>query len=271
MSAGVRVSARTKAILFGGLALVAVLYALIRLGVGGENGPVVISDVGETAIGLVGAAFILYVAWTFRGQPFARPWTLIGLGLGAFALGDLVWTIIEVGMGKEPPYPGLPDLFYVFQYLFMGAGLIITALAYRGLVDLKAPLAGATAVTVFLAVFVSWLVLMPIVTDSEVELAEKALSVFYPLGDLLLLLGPTLVIIFMVSRLGGGALARPWWAVAAGIAVMAASDTAFSYLEWHDLYESGMIVDVGWMAGGVFLATAASLARDLVAPRARPT
>jgi hypothetical protein len=44
---------------------------------------------------------------------------------------------------------------------------------------------------------------------------------------------------------------------------MALADALYVHLDWHGEYFSGHPIDGGWMLGGILLAIAASVARDV--------
>lgn len=258
------VSNRTIAVAAIGLATVLVIFLLINFKVGGDRGVLVASDVGEFLIVAASACVVFSTAFGFqRGDAVRRQWMLIGIGVSLFAVGDLAWTFIEVIQRTEPPYPGLPDVFYITEYFFFGTGIVLAALAYRRLVSVRWPLIATGLITSALAALLYATILRPILLETDIGLLEKALSLFYPAADLLLELTPAVLIILIVAQLRGGRLGWPWWAVAVGILMTALADSGFSYLELHDLYQSGMVTDYGWMLGHVFIAIGASLARDV--------
>jgi diguanylate cyclase len=264
------VSRRTWTILAAGLGMTALVYVLILLKLGGEFGQTVTSDIGGIIVVGFAAIVVLLSAGSFKpGEPFRRLWVLIGAGICMYVVGDLIWTVIEVGMRGEVPYPGFSDIFYVLEYVFLGAGIIMAAVGYRRLIDVRAPLAMAAGLTALLGVALYFGVLKDVFT-TQAPFGEKALNIFYPSGDLLLELMPALFIAFVVARLGRGRLARPWWAVAVGVAILAVADSSFSWLSAHDLYASGNVVDMGWMAGHTLIAVGASLAVDEIVPAPTP-
>ncbi len=255
------VSNRTVVIEAVGALATAVIYALTESQVGGEAGARLTLDFGDLVVIAGSAAVVLGVAYTFwPGEPLRRQWTLIGLGVASFAMGDLVWTIIEDVQRRPVPYPGPADIFYVAEYFFLGVALLSAALAYgrvggmrrAGVVAALVAVAAGTPITLFL--------LRDILTDSTLALGEKLLSTFYPLADVLLLLAPAILIVTVVGR---GKMAWPWWLVAAAVVLIAVSDCAYSWLEQQDMYRSGHLVDYGWMLAHVMIATAASLAKDV--------
>ncbi|MHB1340526.1 MAG: hypothetical protein ACYC77_05765 [Coriobacteriia bacterium] len=267
MSAVGTFSRRTWTILAFGVAMALAVQMLVMSGIGGEAVTTAISDFGGVIIVGMAAIITIRTALAFGpGEALRRQWLFVGLGIALYVMGDLLWTYIEVIQQADVPYPGLPDVFYVSLYAFLGYGLVSAAWAYRGLVDVKRPLVMSAIVSLGAAAALYFVLLKDIFADPEVLMLEKVLDVYYPLADTLLLLGPALFIVFVVSQLGRGALGTPWRFVVAGAAVLAVADTLYQWLEWQELYQSGHIVDLGWMLGYVFIAVGASTMRDLILP-----
>lgn len=222
-----------------------------------------VSDVGGILV--IGAAglFVLATAmrWS-RGDAVRWQWTLVGLTALIYMVGDIVWAYYEVYKSVDPPYPGLPDVFYILMYVTLGVAVIWAGVAYRFAVSPKRPfvlsLIGSLAVLAAVAVFLA----VPLATAPETSLAERALSAFYPVADVALGIGPALFVLLMARGLGRGKLARPWMAVAAGAVLIAVADSGYALLQLKSAYQSGNPIDIGWMLGFTMFAMGASLARD---------
>lgn len=266
------VSLRTLGLFGGGIAAIVAIAATIASGIGGDSFSLAVSDLGELAIVLASACYVLWVAASFSpGEPVRRQWLLVGLGMLAFASGDAVWTYYEVLLRVDPPYPGAPDLFYLLEYPLLALALMQAGLAYRGLVPLRRASVGS-AVAVGLALVALWFGLLQphILFAADVALAERAISAFYPAADVLLYLGPALFVALVVQGLGRGRLSWPWWSVVFGVTLLALADTGYSWLSTYDLYRSGSLIDYGWSAGHLFLAVGASLVYDIAHPHTVP-
>lgn len=261
-----RVSARSWALLLGGFVVVALIATLIAMGVGGESGVIALSDFGELFVVGVSAVWILWVSKRLGTGSVGRPWLLIGLGVLAFAIGDAVWTYFEVIRAVEPAYPGPPDLFYMIEYPLVAAGVLSAGLAYRSLVDLKRPAITAAALALVAAAVMWFGLIAPHVLSQDLPAAEKFVSAYYPLADVLLLFGPAVFVALVVGSLGRGILAWPWRTVAAGVVVLALADAGYSWLQTYNLYESGSFIDYGWSIGMLLMAFGSALALDIARP-----
>lgn len=259
------VSATTWVTFSIALLAVAIIATLIAFEVGGEFGVMAASDIGEVlVVGMTAIVLVLAARRLGASTSVGRPWLLIGVGALCYAVGDIVWSVIELGMKAEVPYPGLPDLFYMLEYPLVAAGVLSAGLAFRGLVDIRRPLAIASVSGLALAAVVYFGLLRPYVLfDPEIGGGEKFLSALYPIADVLLMVAPAIFVIAIVSTLGGGRLAWPWWAVAVGALLIAASDTGYSWLSVYDMYASGSIIDYGWSLGHAFMMLGGLFALDL--------
>lgn len=263
-------SRRTWTVLVMGIIAAAIVQLMVASGIGGEAASTAISDVGGVLVIGMAAAVTIRTALAFgAGESLRFQWLAIGAGIAMYVMGDLVWTYIETMQGLDPPYPGVPDVFYVAAYVFLGYGIISAALAYRGLVRMKMPLIGSAVIGLVSVIAIYVVLVRDIIIDPSVGLLEKALTAFYPVGDTLLLMAPAVFIVLVVSQLGRGAIGVPWRFVVAGVAILAVADALYQWLEWQGLYSTGHPVDLGWMIGYVLLATGASLMRDLILPATR--
>lgn len=263
------ISTNTLAVFGAAVALVVLIAVLIALEVGGDAGVVAVADIGEVLV--VGLAAVVILMTARRLGPTSsvgRPWLLMGLGALSYTVGDIVWTVIEVGLGREVPYPGVPDFFYLLEYPLVAVGVLSAGLAFRGLVDIRRPAIIATVTGLATSAAVYFGLLAPFVLfDPEVALGEKLLSALYPVGDVALMFTTSVFVVAVVASLGGGRLAWPWWAVAAGALLIALADTGYAWLSVYDLYESGSVIDYGWSLGHAFMMLGALISRDLATTR----
>lgn len=251
-----------------GLGAVTTVAFLTASGIGGDFGTLVISDVGEQLIVTASAAVLFWVAL----RPFAgsrvvgRQWLLLALGCASFALGDLIWMYYELVVRVEPPYPGWPDVFYALQYPFIAVALVGAGRAYGALVDVRKPAVIAAVTAAVIAISLWFGLLKPTVFVGGVAPLEAFVSAFYPLADVVLGIGPALFVLLVLSKLGGGKLGWPLWAVATGVLLFTLSDCAYAILNASDAYRSGSVIDYGWSAGQVLIAFGGMLAADLARP-----
>jgi len=169
-------------------------------------------------------------------------WAAIAAALTFQTLGDAGWFYLE-GIRQVSPFPSFADVGYVGMYPLMLLGLLLFPARRSGWRDNV--VLGFDAATVVGAGFmVIWAVsLGPAVAEGLGSL-EAALNIFYPVGDLLLVLGAVSVAL----RGGSRALARPMGVLLVGLSCWIVSDVAFSYLSAAGEGTGGGWVDLTWIA-----------------------
>ncbi len=258
-------SRRTVAVGVIGLAVVAAVQFTAAALLGGGH-PILaanVSDFGELLV--VGAAAVLVfltAAAYGRGEPGRRQWMLIGLGVSAFWAGEVVFSYYDLALRIAPPSPGLPDAFWVPQYPLMAGGLILAALAYRAFAPTRRSLVISAVFTVAMAALLWVFLVSGLLADPSMTAGAKALSIFYPAGDLLLEVAPAVFIALVLGSFGGARLATPWRIMAVGIALLGVTDSLYSYLTQVGTYASGSWIDWGWPLGYLLIGIAALVARD---------
>jgi hypothetical protein len=264
VSKGRSVTRTTWTVAVAGTVAIAAIYSLLVAGIGGGLGASVATNVGGVGFQVLAVCMILRAALGHgRGEALRRQWLLIGAGMTAYAFGGAVFSYSEVILRQDVAVPGPADAAYVVQYALMSAGLVLVALSYRRLVSLERRVLAAVGIAAALAIPVYALLLAHIAADTTLSVGERALRLFYPLGDLFLLLAPALTIIFVMLHLGKGRLAWPWAFLATGIFLYAFADTTFSVFDAQGLYQPGQPIDIAWMVGSLCVAVGASLAWDI--------
>lgn len=251
------------------LLLALAVYGTTRvlLAGGNEAAATAVGDIGSALVIGTCAVTILIVAFRFHpGDAVRLQWFLIGFSILVYALGEASWAYVEVVQHSDA-FPSFADAFYVLTYPLLAAGIVLAALGYRKLVDERMPLLLTTAACAALLAVLYALLLRDTVADPSLAMLAKTLSVGYPVGDVLLELGPALFIALVAWRLGRGSFGWPWWPLALGVAIIALSDSGFALLDAKGLYAAGNPIDAGWMIGNVFIATGALVARDVFGVR----
>jgi hypothetical protein len=226
------------------------------------------SDWGGAILGFAAAIVILRTALFFeRGEPLRTQWLLICAAVTLWAFGDAVFALVESSTHASPAVPGPQDLFYVGGYVLIPIALLMIAYSYRRLVDMRWPMFVAGGLTAAIT-GVMWLaVIQPSLETTTADFAERVTLAFYPLAALVLALGPVILILVTITRLGAGRLAWPWWLAAVGAGSVALSSAVYSYLTFNFAYVSGSIVDYGWALGYYLIMVGALVERDVQSAR----
>ena len=172
---------------------------------------------------------------------------LISSGLTAAALGDFIW-LAYTWAGLEPDV-SLADIFYYAGYVGLGAAMLVIVLQNRQdgrRVDIDAAIDALTVVVV--SVLVLWSVAVHgIVTDTSMSATTRAVLAGYPITDAVLL---ALVLRVLSVRRHREALG---YRFAVGVACWLVSDLGYLLFLVSDTVSA--LLDVGWMVGGILMAT----------------
>ena len=214
-------------------------------------------------------AFAVGAAWAAarrnRGQPsIARCWRLTSAALLAYLLGDVVQTYNEV-IAHARPFPSLGDGFYLACYPLMLAAMLCYPSPARGTRQRVTLMLDCAVVAVSGAVPIWVVSLAPIIAAGGQSAVAMAVSVAYPLGDMVLLVGLA-SLLFRAVRAG---LRLPLSLVGAGLLGFVVTDLIYGWITLHGSYAGGDLVDAGWMLSLAFFALAgaaqATVPRDVLA------
>ena len=216
--------------LFVGLAI----YLLLMLfPVGGARGLIITTNVAAVLFSQL-TFWIFFSVWLSvdTGHISRRIWELLALGFFLWAVAEAIWAYYEVVLIVETPYPSFADFFWVLGYLPLYLGLTIR---YKTL-DITLEPRRKHTILMFIALLLQsivYFVIRPMILEFDPRrMSESLLNVFYPSGDLALLILTSLIFFSM----GKGRFALTWRFIISGFVIMSAADLGFSYLSWYSLY-----------------------------------
>ena len=241
---------RTFAILMAAVVLISLAYALnIRYLILGQHAVTAIDDIGEAVAAALASAACVWAARRARGRD-RLGWALMGISAGLWAAGEVVWSIYEVGLGVQVPYPSLADAGFLAAVPFAFAGIRAFWSDARGTSARWRVWFDGVIVAIALTA-TAWAFGLRSVWESNST--TKLLDLAYPVGDILI--GTVLILaIRRASHQQKGRMAL----LLAGVASYSIADSAFSYLTAQGAFGSvGSVLDTGWFAGFLLIALAA--------------
>jgi diguanylate cyclase (GGDEF)-like protein len=193
-----------------------------------------------------------------------RPVALaLGLGLLAWALGDVVFSVQTVG-GGNPPTPSWDDALYLAFYPLTYVGVILLLRMEVREVPLATWLDGVVA-GLGAATLTAAFVFETIVRSIGGSPAEVATNLAYPVGDLVL-----------VALVVGALTVLPTWRnpqlliLALGCGLLAVGDTVYLFQSSANTYQVGTLLDATWPVAMVLMSGAVWLRSTPAAAAASP-
>jgi len=242
-----KLNARTL-VTAGILALFLPYVAYTVFGVGRPELATLFNEGVHDALVLTAAALVAARAIRRREQRLA--WSMIGAGLAAYAVAEILYYFFLARM-DSPPYPSVCDVLWLAFYPLSYIGLVLlvrgrvrefqSSLWLDGLIAALAAAAIAAAV-VFGAV----------PTDAGGSVGMAVVNLAYPLGDVILL-----AMVVAVYALAGRRPGRDWFFLGAGFGVFALADPFWLYQAAEGTYVPGHLLDLVYVVGALLMGVAA--------------
>jgi hypothetical protein len=231
-----------------------VLTAWIGFEVGGPTTTLWVDDLA-TAFAAMLACVLCVRARSVNDGRMRLFWTLLAAASAAWAMAEIVWGVYDLTGAPEVPVPSWADVGYLGAVPLALAALVIhPATTANGVRRARWVLDGAVVATALL--FLSWTaVLGPLWPSAELT-AAGVVTIAYPFADVMIVF-----MIVMAIRGLAGADRLPLWCLLGALLLMALTDSAYLYLTSVAEYDSGNLIDVGWIAAYLGIALSAFAAR----------
>src|SRR5712692_2252435 len=210
-----------------------------------------LDDIGEAVAAFIAAGSCALAASRNTGRTrFA--WAFFAASALSWGLGEVVWSVYQVGFGVAVPFPSGADAGFLLAVPLAVAGVFAftsapTRLATRG----QAVLSGAIVALSLL--FVAWaLGLANVYQTSPATPAAQAIGLAYPIGDII----TATVLVVALQRARRAEIGR-LGLLLGGLGFTALADSAFAYLTANGTYGAlGSVLDAGWVIGYLLIALA---------------
>ncbi|HCT30024.1 MAG TPA: hypothetical protein DIW31_04695 [Bacteroidales bacterium] len=216
------------------------------------------------------AVICLFIAYKgFKGLDLTKiSWFMIFLGILLSFVAETLYGILEIieGLNMNDTFPSIADYFWCIGYIPLFIGLAIMFVNYkRSGFPLGNTRIYVMLILLYLVLFsvVSYFLLIPIINDPETNGIQTFFYLFYPIGDIFLVI-PAAILMYITSLFGRGIISRPWKYLAIGFLCFSFADLLYSYLSWQGKYESGNMIDAAWHLGYLLIALSGLYQRDLV-------
>ena len=238
-------------VLLGALALMYLVWQ--RTGWGGPDHRTIVSDAAFLPLSLAGAILAWRTARASKTDPRTRQaWLIVGAAFIFYWVGDSLWFYFE-NFRSSPPFPSLADAGYLIFYPLLLVGLLRFPVGARGKVD-RAKFWLDSLTVLLSALMVVWFfVLGPTARAQGDGFFAKAISIAYPVGDLVLVFGIAAIILRGPAESCRRALAI----LAIGLGLFVIADVGFGYSSLQTGYAGGDWPDSLWMCAQFLMLFAA--------------
>ena len=202
------------------------------------------------------AAYQSWRAFRVEGQgKYNQAWMWITAGLIVSLLGDLFKFLTETNNPGSTLLKDLPYWLYSAGTLLLAIGVSVYPRSLRSSAS-RAMLLMDTFITTTAVLVLTWLaVFQPLLADQSPAFARGWGSLLFPVMDLALL-----ILVLNLFLLSDPRVVHPafLW-ILAGLFAFTLSDLFYIYLMDSQSYQTGSLVDLGWVIGdGCFILAAAS-------------
>ena len=210
-----------------------------------------VDDVGEALAAFIAALSCSVAAARNLGRTRAA-WTLFAASTFSWGVGEVIWSVYQVGLGVAVPFPSAADAGFLLSVPLAIAGVFAFTSAPKRLATQGQTVLSGAIVAISL-LFIGWEVgLAKVYETSPATPLAQAIGLAYPIGDIIT--GTVLVVALQRARRGEiGRIAL----LLGGLAFTALSNSAFAYLTANGTYGAlGSVLDSGWVVGYLLIALA---------------
>jgi len=237
------------AIAAGILAVAFVMWTAMRIG--GDEATVAVDDIGEAGAAMIAADSCGLAAYRTSNRT-RLAWGFFAASAASWGIGEVVWSIYEVGMGVSVPFPSGADVGFLLAIPLAVAGVFaFTSAPSRLTTRGEALLAGAIIALSLL--FVAWaLGLARVYETSTASPPARLIGLAYPVGDII-----TITVLVLALRRARRMELGSMFLLLGGLASAAFANSAFAYLTASGSYGTiGSVLDAGWVIGYLMIALA---------------
>src|SRR3954449_7413129 len=213
-----------------------------------------VSNGGLAAVAMAAGISCWVTAFRSTGR-YRLVWSLLGMGMASWGIGQLTWDYYEVILKRDVPFPSMADAGYLLEVPLVVAALIRLPSGTRSVAGrTRTVLDGLIVASALL--LVSWmLVLGRVFHTGSGSWLSQVLSLAYPIGDVVTV---TIVVYAILrARQTGRKVPTPLLLVGIGLVSLSIADSGFTYQTAIGSYVSGAPIDTGWFAGFLLILIAA--------------
>jgi PAS domain S-box-containing protein len=183
-----------------------------------------------------------------------RGWWLITLGILSYLIGEILWSVYELLLGISP-FPSLADLGYLGFFPLILAGILRFARPLESRIERILFWLDLSVIAIGVATLVWYFPLSAITQVQYDSFLELVLTLAYPVGDTVLLVG---LAVWLLQPRDARSTAPMVWLIG-GMLAFLLGDLRFAQESAIDAYAVGGVTDAFYLLGTLMMAMAAYL------------
>ncbi|MEO9048747.1 MAG: ATP-binding protein [Candidatus Dormiibacterota bacterium] len=239
------IASMAAAVIAGGF----VVWTSLRIG--GDGATIAVDDIGEAVAALAAAASCGFAAWRTSGR-IRLAWGFFAASAASWGIGEVIWSVYEVGMGVSVPFPSAADVGFLLAIPLAVVGIFAFTSAPSRLTT-RGEAILASAIVALSLLFIAWaLGLGKVYETSPASPAAALISLAYPVADII-----TITVLVLALRRARRTELGRMFLLLGGIASTAVANSTFAYLTADGSYGAiGSVLDAGWVIGYLMIALA---------------
>lgn len=221
---------------------------------GGAAHRTLIGDLFIVPMNLLAVVVVFQAARRSQAQPrVRRSAVLLALGLAFYLLGNILSSVEET-LPYAPPSPSMSDVTYLAFYPVAFAALVGLPVARRSLREGLTLALDCAVVTLAASALIWYFSIGPTIAAGGGTVAALAVSLAYPVGDMVLLVGLA-ALLFTGAPTG---MRSTLVLIGAALTALVTTDLVYVWVGLQAEDAGGDLVDVGRMIGLALFAVAAA-------------
>lgn len=191
------------------------------------------------------------------------PWVFFGAAAVLFGLGQFLEEFVGQASADSVSFA---EILYMVAIVTFGIGTWLGLRTFVGFLDVGRSTRVSSIVTAGATLVVAAAILLSF-GRIEGSMAQRIMLVAYPIGLLWLMAMPALALALVVSQMGSGVLAQPWWLVFVGVTLLTCANVILVVVTaLGTTLTNGGPMEMAWWVGLSLISIGAALQMHVQKP-----
>lgn len=207
-----------------------------------------LSKIGKGVVYLIPVFFLFFASLNLflkaKTTSFSRSSIFFLLASASLLIAEVWWTILDITISGAPPYPSIPDVFYLSSYLILFLG-VLAKIKMENL-NLRSSVFAITSVVLFILIAITFYFGILQAYDIEASLLLNIVNLLYGVADMIVLVVGLLVLNTAFTE---KAYIKGWLLFAFSMVSTWVGDLIYSFYftEYNERVFPYILMDVSWV------------------------